>query len=103
MRPGHKKSLPLHALSTASHTLAVPNFCKLKFSLLGTISGTLTCMGSGRNVLPCSPFSKKKDPLNSVELGPEGMSQGKRRWLLLVCPQEARLGTGPEGILLSSS
>lgn len=63
----------------------------------GISNHAITYRGLGRNRLPCLLFSKKKDPLNSMELGPQGMSQGTRGWLLLVCPQEARLGTSPEG------
>lgn len=37
LRPGHKKSLPLHRSSMTSHTPAFPNVCKLRFSLLGRI------------------------------------------------------------------
>lgn len=53
---------------------------------------------------PACPSVKRKTPLNLVKLGPEGMSQEKKRgWLLLVCPQEAGLGLVLKHVLLFSS
>lgn len=78
LRPGHKKYLPLHQarLLTSRPFQTSVNSDSLSW---GASNDRIASRGSGRNQLPCSPLSKKKDPsLNSLKLGPGRNVPGKR-------------------------
>lgn len=77
LRPDHKKYLPLHQarLLTSWPLQTSVNSDSLSW---GASNDRIASRGSGRNQLPCSPLSKKKDPsLNSLKLGPGRNVPGK--------------------------